>query len=127
MAAVTLTAVTVTLTGTTTKGTKTLTSGCACTISPTTAEGQLDLDTLIVRVGHASTDTVTLTLGVGTQYSSKGLGTKAISLASTKTIVIGGQDFEGTRFLTSAGTLVFTQTGPGPTTWEAYQQPKATE
>jgi len=125
MASVTVTARTVTLAGTSITPKTGVGDGQTATLCSDT---ELDFERTFVRVYNTgSANAVTLSLGVGTQYSGKGIGAKSISLASSTTIIIGGDDFEGARFLTSSGTVVFTQTGTGPTSWEAYAPPKATE
>jgi len=129
MASTSLSVVTATLLGATVTSKGSVASGQTMTIKATTAQGRLDFKTLHIRVkNEASATTVALSLGVGTQYSDKGIGAKTLTtLASAQTRIIGGHDFEGARFNTSAETIVFTQTGAGPTTWEAYQSPGATE
>lgn len=128
MASTTLSVLTPTLAGATITAKTGVASSQTLTISPTSAQSALDFATLHVRVENTSTTAaVTLSLGVGTEFSSKGQGAYSISLATATTIMIGGQDFEGARFLTSGKTIVFTQTGAGPTSWEAYQAPRATE
>ena len=113
------------LTGVTiTAASGTIASSETMTISATTAQSNLNLAKLIVCVANAnSTTSVTLSLGAGTEYSEKGQGAKSITVATETTVIIGGQDFESARFLTSSNTVVFTQTGTGPTTWTAFQLP----
>lgn len=102
----------------------TIASSESMTISATTAQSNLNLAKLIVRVENQNTtEAITLSLGVGTEYSAKGIGAKSISIATATTVVIGGQDFESARFLTSSNTVVFTQTGTGPSSWTAFQLP----
>ena len=127
MGSQTLTAVTCLISGAAVTNKGGVTSGQTVTIGPTTAQGSLDFESLHIRIYHASTSTVTISLGVGTQFSDKGIGAYTITIASTKTVIVGGHDFEGARFLTSAGTIVFTQLTGNATTWEAYQSPRATE
>ena len=128
MASTSLTIVTAALTGASITQKTAVASSNTVTISASTAQSAIDFNTCFVRVENtSSTASVTLSLGVGTEYSAKGVGAKSITVATATTVVIGGQDFEGTRFLTSSGTIVFTQSGTGPTSWEAYQKPRATE
>jgi len=97
-----------------------------CTIDPSTAQSILDLATLHIRVQNtSSTASVSLSLGVGTRFSGIGVGAQTITVATNTTIIIGGQGFEAARFQITANTIVFTQTGTGPTSWEAYQSPRA--
>jgi hypothetical protein len=129
MASTSLTVVTATLLGAIITSKGSLGTGQTMTIKASTAQGRLDFKTLHIRVkNEASAGTVSLSLGVGTVYSDKGIGAKTLTtIASAQTRIIGGHDFEGARFNTTAETIVFTQTGTGPTTWEAYQSPGATE
>jgi len=124
MASTTLSVLSYTLSGAEITAKDSVGSSETLTVSPTTAQGALDFHTLCVRVQNTSTTaSVTLSLGVGTEYSSIGIGAKSISIATATTVILGGEDFEGARFETSGGTIVFTQTGTGPTSWEAYQRP----
>lgn len=128
MASTSLSVQTATLGGTTVSGKTSVGNGETLTVKCTTAQTMLDFASLHIRCTNTSTTaSVSLSLGVGTQFSDKGIGAKTISLATNKSCIIGGHDFEGARFLTSSGTIVFTQTGTGPTSWEAYQSPNATE
>lgn len=106
----------------------TVASSDTMTISATTAQSLLRFNSLHIRVDNVNSVTsVTLSLAPGTEYSDIGVGAKSITIATATTAIIGGQDFEGSRFLSSGGTIVFTQTGTGPTSWEAYQSPGALE
>ena len=110
----------------------TVASSQTCTITATTAQGALDFATLAVRVTNTCTTTAcVLTLNAGaTAYSGIGAGDSAtIALGSNTTIIIGGQTFESARYLKlGAQSIQFTQTsGTGPTSWEAYQAPRASE
>lgn len=98
-------------------------------ISVTTAQSSLDFKSLHVRAQNTnSITTVVLTLAAGTKFSSIGAGTKSITIATGDSIMIGGQDFESARFLNfTAGTILLTATGTGPTSIEAYQAPKVGE
>jgi len=103
-------------------------SGQTATIQNSTAQSSIDFASCYVRVQNtSSTSSVTFSVGVGTEYSSIGIGAASISLATNSTIIVGGKSWESARFQTSAETVVFTQTGSGPTSWEAYQSPRATE
>ena len=103
-------------------------SGQTATLSITTAQSIIDFASLFVRIQNtSSTSNVTESLGVGTEYSSLGIGAASISIATNSTVIVGGQLFEGTRFQTSGETIIFTQTGSGPTSWEAYQAPRANQ
>lgn len=132
MASTTLTVLTPLITGaaivTTSNSYVSLASSNTMTVQATTAQAALDFATLHIRVENTSTTaSVSLSLAAGTEYSDIGIGAATITIATATTAVIGGQTFEGSRFLSSANTIVFTQTGTGPTTWEAYQSPGASE
>lgn len=99
----------------------TIVSSETMTISVTTAQSSLDFANLIVHVANASTTaSVTLSIGAGDDFSEVGQGAASVSVGTAATVVIGGPGFESARFLTDDATLVFTQAGAGPTTWEAY-------
>jgi hypothetical protein len=130
MASTTFSVLTPTLAGTTVTAKGSVGSAETVTIAPVaTTQGALDFRTLFVRVANGnSTVAVTLSLSAGANYNSIGIGAASISLATAATKIIGGQGFEGSRFLNSSGNIVFTQTtGTGPTSWEAYQAPRALE
>lgn len=128
MASTTLTVQTPALAGTTVSGKTDVASSQTLTVQASTAQSALDFDSLVIRITNVSTTaSVTESLGVGTEFSAIGIGAKSISIATDASIVVGGQDFEGARFQTSGGTIVFTQAGTGPTSWEAYQSPRANE
>jgi hypothetical protein len=129
MTARTLKITTPVITGTAyTAASGTTASSDTMTISATTAQGAIDFATLVILVANPnSTESAVLTLAAGTEYSSIGQGSKAITVATEATVIIGGQDFEGARFLSSGDTIVFTQAGTGPVTWTASQAPRATE
>ena len=128
MASTTFTVIVPTLAGTavTAKGSVGTTN--TLTVAPSTAAGSLDFATLMIRVinSHATAG-VTLSLAAGANYNSIGIGAASISVATGATVLIGGQGFEGSRFLNSSGNIVFTQTGTGPTSWECYQAPRANQ
>ena len=128
MASTTLTVMTPAISGTTITGKTGVASSQTLTVQASTAQSMLDFGTLHIRVENTSTTaSLTLSLGVGTEYSAIGVGAYSISIGTATTVIIGGQDFESARFQTSAETIVFTQTGAGPTSWEAYQAPRANE
>jgi hypothetical protein len=117
------------LAGTTITAKAAVASSQTVTIAASTAQGCLDFGSLVVRVyNQSSTASVTVTLGAGTVFNAKGIGAAAaVTVATEGTTIIGGQLFEGSRFLITAQTIVFTQAGTGPTSWEAYQAPRASE
>ena len=126
MASTTLSILSAAITGAEITAKTAVASGQTLTVSPTTAQGTIDFNTLAVRCENTSTTaSVTLSLGAGTEFSGIEIGAASISVGTAETVIIGGKTFEGARFLTSSGTIVFTQTGAGPTSWEAYQRPKA--
>lgn len=128
MASTTLTVMTPVITGTSNSTKSDVASSQTLTIQASTAQGALDMATLVVRVENVNTTTaVTLSLGVSTEYSDLGIGAASVSVGTATTVVIGGQLFESARFLTTSGTIIFTQTGTGPTTWSATQKPRASE
>jgi len=116
------------ITGTANSTKSAVASSQTLTIQASTAQGALDMATLVVRVENVNTtEAVTLSLGVSTEYSDLGIGAASISVGTATTVVIGGQLFESARFLTTSGTIIFTQAGTGPTTWAATQKPRASE
>jgi hypothetical protein len=128
MASTTLSALTATISGATITAKTGVGNGQTLTVQCTTAQSQLNFANLHIRCTNTSTTaSVSLSLGVGTQFSDKGIGAATITVATNKSVLIGGHGFEGSRFLTSSGTIVFTQTGTGPTSWEAYCSPTARE
>jgi hypothetical protein len=128
MASTTRSVVTAIITGGSITASAAVASSDTVTISATTAQGALNMSGLFVRVENQSTTaSIALSLGKGTRWSSIGQGAKSITVGTATTVIIGGQDFEDARFMITAGTIVFTQTGTGPSSWEAYQAPRATE
>jgi hypothetical protein len=128
MASTTVTVLTPTLTGASVTTKTGVASSETVTIAATTAQGALDFRTLKIRVENtSSTASVSLSLAASTVYTDGGIGAATITIATAATVVIGGQSFEGSRFLNSSDTIVFTQTGAGPTSWQAFQAPRATE
>jgi len=129
MAARTLQPTTIALTGAAqVAASGTSASSDTMTISASTAQSSLDFKSLAIVAANASTTaSVSLSLAAGANFSEIGQGAATISIGTAATVVIGGQGFEGARFLSATGTLVFTQTGAGPLTWTASQYPRATE
>lgn len=101
------------------------TSASDNTITITAPSGQaLDLSKLAVRMWVSAGSTAGVSLGVGSTYSSIGLGAYAFTITSSETVYIGGKDFESARFLTtSAQSIVFTQSGACAINVEAVQLP----
>ncbi len=106
-------------------------SGETVTIDFASAQGQLDTNTLMIRIANeASAKTLTYTIGVGTEGSDLGRGSQAgTAIGSDDTVIIGGQDFDSARFMTSAGTIVISFVGDevSDSTVEAYQIPRASQ
>jgi hypothetical protein len=128
MASTTLTIQSPAISGTTVSGKTAVASSETLTIQASTAQGAIDFKSLKVRIENTSTTaSVSLSLGAGTEYGGVGIGAATVSIGTATTVIVGGQTLEGTRFLTSGNTIVFTQTGTGPTSWEAYQTPRALE
>lgn len=124
MASTSLSIVTATITGATVTAKTGVASSQTLTLSATTAQSVIDFASLNVRVYNTnSTASVTLAIGVGTEFSDIGIGAASVTVGTEATIIIGGKTFDGSRFQTTAETIVFTQTGTGPTSWEAYQAP----
>ena len=104
-----------------------LTSGQTITFTVSTAQGTIDGASFMIRAYNAmSAEAAIVTVGVGTEGSSFGLGTAASSsVASAKAILIGGQGFDTSRFMTSGDTIVITATTGDAWQLEAYQMPRA--
>ena len=102
-----------------------VTSASDNTITITAPTGAaLDLSKLAVRMWVSAGSTAGVSLGVGSTYTSIGLGAYAFTLTSSETVYIGGKDFESARFLTtSAQSIVFTQSGACAINVEAVQLP----
>jgi hypothetical protein len=127
MASTSLSILTPTITGAAITAKTGVASSETITIQATTAQGAIDFATLAVRISAVG-GSVTPTLSVGTEYSNIGVGSKAMTLiASSASVILGGHDFEGARFLSSADTLVITMAGTGTASIEAFQAPRATE
>ena len=130
MTARTLKITTPTLTGAAiTAASGTCASSDTMTVSATTAQSIVNCGKLFIRVTNQNTVTTAyVTLGATTEYSEKGQGTATITaIATDSSVILGGQGFESSRFVTSAETLVFTSVGTGPTAFEAYQYPNVWE
>jgi hypothetical protein len=128
MASTTLSILTPTITGATITAKAALASSETMTIQATTAQTGIDTATLHIRVENQSTTaSVSLSLAASATYQDGGIGAATVSIATATTVMIGGQFFESARFKNTAGTIIFTQTGTGPTSWEAYQKPRASE
>ena len=106
-----------------------VTSGETVTFSVNTTAGTFDQSSLFIRAWNAASAAAgTLTIGVGTEGSSLGLGTQLLtSVASDTTIYIGGWDFDMSRFQTTAVTIVITATTGDVWYFEAVQAPRALE
>ena len=126
MASTTFTVISPAITGTTITAKTSVASSETMTISPSTALSTLDSQGLYIRATNTNTtESVTLSIGVGTQFSARGIGAATVTIATNASVLIGGKLFDTARFQTSGGTIVITQTGTGPTSWEAYQAPRA--
>jgi hypothetical protein len=127
MASTTLSVLTPTLTGAAITAKTGVATGETITIQATTAQSSLDFATLIVRISAVG-GSVTPTIQPGTEYSDIGIGSAAMdAIASSTSVVLGGQFFESSRFLSSGNTLVIGFVGTGTASIEAYQRPKASE
>lgn len=104
-------------------------NGETCTISAAAAQGSLDFDSLVVRITNGDADgTAVVRVESGdSAFSGACKGDLTLTtIASAKTVVVGGKFFESARFQGSDGKLVFTLvTGVGPLSFEAYQNYKA--
>ena len=102
----------------------TVASSDTVTISATTAQSILDFSRLFIRVQSLSSAvSATLSIGVGTEFSGKGIGAASVTVASEETILIGGKTFDSSRFQTTAETLVITVAGAATLVWEAFMGP----
>ena len=124
MAATVLSIVTCTESGATVTPTSAQVSADTITITPTSAQGVIDFNSLHVRV--ACTTGLTISVGVGNNFTEVGMGAMTFTVATGVTAIFGGQDFEGSRFQTTSNTVVFTVVS-GTGTFEAYQSPNAFE
>lgn len=104
-------------------------NGETCTISAATAQGILDFDSLVVRITNGDADgTAVVRVESGdSNFSQACKGDLTLTtIASAKSVVVGGKLFESARFQGSDGKLVFTLvTGTGPLSFEAFQNYKA--
>lgn len=91
--------------------TKTDTGGSTSSIviDHTTAQSSLNLATLaVIFDNYSSTASMTVTLGVGDDYSEIGQGAAAaITVGTGATVVVGGKTMESARFLTDDDQIVF--------------------
>jgi len=128
MGSTTLTILTPTLLGTTIVGVTGVASSETCTLQVSTAQGAIDFSSLFIRV-TAVGGSVTPSVNSGTIYSGVEQGTKALTvIASSASAIIGGQDFEGARFLQcTAKTVIISFVGTGTASIEAFQYPRSTE
>lgn len=125
MASTTFTVINPAITGTTITPKTGVASSQTMTISPP-ANDSLDFSTLMIRFDNTnSTTAVTLSLADGDVYLGGTIGNASISIATETTVLVGGQGLEGSRFLDSSGTIIFTAAGTGPTSFEAYQMPRS--
>jgi hypothetical protein len=130
MAARTLVITTPSLTGTSVvSASSALASSDTCVLSPSTAQSQIDMSSLVMRLTNANTITsVLISIAAGSQYSGIKQGVASFTIATADTTIVGGQGFESARFLNATGgTITLTATGTGPTSIEAYQSPRANE
>lgn len=122
MASTTFTVIYPALTGTAITAKAGVVSSDTLTIAVPTAAGVIDGPGLMIRCANTnSTAAITLSIGVGTVGSSKGIGAASVSVATETTVLIGGPTLDTSRFQTTAGTIVITQAGAGPTSWEVFQ------
>jgi len=101
-------------------------SGDTCTITAP-AGTCFDLSKLLLRMRTSTGSAYTnVTIGVGSTYSSIGLGAYTVTVPSAGTaIYVGGKDFESARFLTqSAQSVIITvATGASAINYEAVVLP----
>jgi hypothetical protein len=122
MASTSLTVQVPVLLGTVITGASSVASSETITIQAATAQGTLDMANLYVRITSVG-GSVTPTIGVGTRFSNVVLGAKALTaIASSASAIIGGKDFEDSRFMITAGTIVITMAGTGTASIEAYSK-----
>jgi hypothetical protein len=127
MASTTFTVLTPVIDGTTITAKTGVASSETITLAASTAQSALDLKNLFVRISAVG-GSVTPTILKGSGYSSIGQGNDALTvIASSGSAIIGGQTFEGARFLNSSGNVVIQMAGTGTASIEAYQGPKARE
>lgn len=128
MGSTTLTVQTPVILGTVITGVTAVATGETCTISPSTAQSELDFNTLMIRVSAVG-GSVTPSISVGTRWSGIGVGSKTLTtIASSTSAIIGGQDFESARFKQyTSGSLILSFVGTGTASIECYQAPNAFE
>lgn len=127
MASTTLSVLTPTILGAAITAKTGVASSETITIAATTAQSILNFRDLFIRISAVG-GSVTPTIGAGTEFSEIGQGGKAMTaIASSGSVILGGQDFESARFQTSGNTLIITMAGTGTASIEAYQKPRATE
>lgn len=101
-------------------------SGETCTITAP-AGTTMDLSRLVIRMRTSAGSAYTnVSIGVGSTYSSIGLGAYVVTVPSAGTaIYVGGKDFESARFLTtSAQSVILTVvTGASAINYEAIMLP----
>ena len=128
MASTTFAVLTPALTGTSITAKTGVASSQTITFSVSTAQSTIDCKSLFIRATNVnSTTSVSLSIGVGTEGSSLGIGAATVAVATESSVIIGGQGFDSSRFGTSGNTVVITCTGTGPMSFEAYQKPNALE
>jgi hypothetical protein len=111
-----------------------LASDDTCIISAPGSD-TLDLSRLIIRVSNnisaigSAGSGVRVYITAGSSYSSVGLGTYRVDVASNGTAVIGGKEFEAARFLSASAQSIVLRIGSSSSattamcTVEAYQLP----
>jgi len=128
MASTTFTILTPAIGGTTITAKTGVASSQTITLAGTTAQGCIDGKTLFIRATNTNTtESVVLTLGVGTEGSDLGVGTSTVTIGTAATVIIGGHGLDTARYGTSGNTIVITSGSTGPCSFEAYQAPRATE
>ena len=102
-----------------------VTASSADTITITAPAGEsLDLSKLAIRLRVSAGSTAGVNIGVGSTYSSVGLGVYSFTITSSETVYIGGKDFESARFLTtSAQSVIIQQSGACAINCEAVKLP----
>ena len=127
MASTTFTVLTPVIDGTTITAKTGVASSETITIAASTAQSSLDFRTLFIRI-TAVGGSVTPTILKGSNYSAIGAGNEALTvIASSASAIVGGQFFEGARFLNSSDQVVIQMAGTGTASIEAYQAPRANE
>lgn len=129
MASTSLTVITPSLTGVAVATNSViLTSGQNIIFTVSTAQSGINGAKFLIRAyNFMSTLSGIVTIGVGTEGSSIGIGGAAITVSTNSSAIIGGQGFDTSRFVTSANTVVVTATTGHGWYLEAYQLPRAIE